>query len=115
MAKKNVKNYVYSLLLSLLPSFSVYLSSFGQFLLFLFILILFVILRLDVRFFIILGIITLIFSALFLPVLGNVAYFYLLFGVIGIIMREFLSSKSSTKVNEKAGKEKASKQRKKKR
>jgi glucan phosphoethanolaminetransferase (alkaline phosphatase superfamily) len=110
MAKKNVKNYIYLFLLSIFPSFSVYLSSYDQLMFFLITLILFIILRFDFRFLIILGIINLIFSALFFFIpLGNIAYFYLLFGIIGIIIQDFLGSKLSNKANEKARKKKTNK------
>lgn len=110
MAKKNVKNYIYSFLLSIFPSFSVYLSSYDQIMFFLITLILFIILRFDFRFLIILGIINLIFSALFFSIpLGNIAYFYLLFGIIGIIIQDFLGSKLFNKANEKARKKKTNK------
>ncbi len=112
MAKKDVNKYAYALILSILLIFTVYTNSTDQVILFFIFLILFILFKLDSRLFIIMGIITLVFSSLlfYIP-LGNVAYFYLLFGVIGIIIQDFLSSRASTNMNDKARKKKASKKR----
>jgi len=108
MTRTSIKNYIYSFLLSIFPSFSFYLNSLDQLIFFSVTLFLFIILGLDSRFFIILGIINLILSASFFSTsLGNVAYFYLLFGVIGIILQEPLGIKISNKVQEKLRKRSA--------
>ncbi|WP_236753385.1 hypothetical protein [Acidianus sp. HS-5] len=59
------------------------------------------------------GIIALVISSLsFSVTLGNVAYFYLLFGVTGILIQDFLiNNKMSNKVNEKARKRRVKKRR----
>ncbi|AWR96703.1 hypothetical protein DFR86_03445 [Acidianus sulfidivorans JP7] len=100
MVKNLRKDLLYSILIGLLPFLSIrvhndYLMLFS-FILSLFILLLF---NYEIRVLIVIGIFSLVSSAFFdRIVLGDFAYFYFVFGVIGIIISDKLRNKNTNQL-----------------